>query len=149
MPHDFQQFPELTNKQMEIYYFDSPHKQITEDIRVRVIRVIDGDTISVEWSERDFVFPVRFARINAKELSEGGKEIKEWLAELIEGTEVEIIINRNNRVGKYGRLLGKIISRGMDVGEWMLREGRVTTFDNKDEGKIPDINKLTGLKQWF
>ena len=39
MPHDFKRFPELTNSQMDFYYDDSPHPQITEDISVRVIKV--------------------------------------------------------------------------------------------------------------
>ena len=32
MVHDFKQWPELTNGQMAYYYFDSPHKQIGEDL---------------------------------------------------------------------------------------------------------------------
>ena len=27
----------------------------------KLVRVVDGDTIRVEWSERDFDFPVRIA----------------------------------------------------------------------------------------
>jgi len=48
MAHDFKKFPELTNNQMQIYYFESPHKQITEDFKARVVDVHDGDTIKVE-----------------------------------------------------------------------------------------------------
>ena len=29
--HDFQKYPELTNKQMEEFQLTSPHTQITED----------------------------------------------------------------------------------------------------------------------
>ena len=45
MPHDFKLFPELTNSQMQIYYWDSPHKQITKNFMAKVLRVKDGDTI--------------------------------------------------------------------------------------------------------
>ena len=51
MAHDFKNFPELTNRQMQVYYFESPHKQVTEDFRGRVIKVTDGDTIRVEWED--------------------------------------------------------------------------------------------------
>ena len=147
--HDFKRFPELTNSQMDFYYFESPHKQIFEDFRAKCVKVTDGDTINVKWNERDFDFPIRFWGINAKEMNEGGGEAKSWLKNIIEGEEVDILIDKKNRVGKYGRLIGKVVHRGMDMGEWMLREGMVTTFENRNEGKVPDINKLTRIKQWF
>ena len=31
MAHDFKKWPELRNSQMALYYFESPHRQITED----------------------------------------------------------------------------------------------------------------------
>ena len=70
MARDFDKFPELNNAQMVFYYFESPHKQILEDIEVEVIRVHDGDTITVRWDQRDFDFPVRFLETNAPELRE-------------------------------------------------------------------------------
>ena len=39
MPHDFINYPELTNNQMNFYYFESPHKQITENF-INVVNVI-------------------------------------------------------------------------------------------------------------
>ena len=55
MAHDFKQFPELTNSQMVMYYFQSPHKQITEPFEAKVVKVTDGDTIRVLWAEREIV----------------------------------------------------------------------------------------------
>ena len=148
MTHDFIKFPELTNSQLQEHIV-SPFPQITDDIRVEVIKVIDGDTIKVRWEMRDFDFPVRFLDINAPEMSEGGEEAREYLEGVIEGEEVELKIDPNQRVGKYGRLLAKIISLGMDMGETMIRIGLATTFKGRNEGQIPNLNKTTRIKQWL
>ena len=145
---DFIRFPELTNRQIEEHVI-SPHPQITEDIFVEVIKVIDGDTIRVKWKKRDFDFPVRFLGIDAPEIGEGGKEAREYLKNVIEGEEVLLKIDPNQRVGKYGRLLAKIHSLGMDMGETMMRIGLVTSFEGRNESKIPNLNKLLRIEQWF
>ena len=147
MEHDFIKFPELTNSQIAEHIV-SPFPQITEDIFVNVLKVVDGDTIRVEWDERDFDFPVRFLGINAPEMNEGGEEAKEYLRNIIEGEEVMLQIDKYQRVGKYGRLLARIISLGMDMGETMIRLGYATSFENRNEGKIPDINKTLRAEQW-
>ena len=126
--HDFKRYPELTNSQMQFYYFVSPHRQISEGFVGRVEKVTDGDTIRVSWSERDFVFPVRFANINAPEMSEGGKESKSWLENQIAGKEVYIKVNPRNRVGKFGRIIGEVFSDGMNINYASLREGHSVPF---------------------
>ena len=68
MVHDFKLFPELTNSQMQFYYFDSPHRQITEDFWGEVVKITDGDTIHVKWSEREKPIRVRFIDTAAPEL---------------------------------------------------------------------------------
>ena len=146
--HDFIKFPELTNRQLQEHIV-SPFPQITEDIFVDVIKVIDGDTIKVRWEKRDFDFPVRFLDINAPEMNEGGEESKEYLKSVIEGEEVQLLINKNQRVGKYGRLLAKIISLGMDVGEMMIMLGYATSFENRNENKLPNLDKELRMEQWF
>ena len=148
--HDFIRFPELSNSQMQELYFDSPHKQINENFLCEVVKVIDGDTIRVKWFERDFDFPVRVLEINAPELNEPrGHAVKDWLIDRIEGEEIEILINKNNRVDKWGRLLGKIFHRGMDAGKEMKNLGMVTSFEARDEGKIPDVNRELNIERWI
>ena len=149
MSWDFETRPELPNSMLDFYYFQSPHKQIFEDFRAKVVKVVDGDTIRVEVNFRDFDFPVRFLDINAPEMSEGGGEAKEWLRNLIENAEIDILMNKKNRVGKYGRLLGKILFRGINIGNQMKRDGRATAFNQRNEGKIPNINKELSIKKWF
>ena len=134
-PHDFDRFPELTNRQMRFYYLDSPHKQITQNIFAKIERVHDGDTVTLSWQERDFTFPLRIAKLASPELKEeGGKESQAWLEDKILGAEVEILINPRNRVEKWGRLLGEIVFQGMNIGKEMITMGFATTFKGRDKG---------------
>lgn len=146
--HDYIKFPELTNRQLNDFGYSSPHIQITEDFRAMVLRVVDGDTIRLRTGFRDFDFPLRFLGINAPELSEGGAEAKEWLKERIEGKEVQILIDKKMRVGKYGRLLGKVLYFGLDMGSVMLSFGLVKPF-GVDIFTIPKESKIFRLGQWF
>jgi len=135
--HDFKEWPELTNAQMEIHYFQSPHKQITEDFRASVVRVIDGDTIRVRADFRDFEFPVRLFGINAPELGEeGGIKSAMWLSNRILGKEVDIIINQRHRVGKFGRLLGDVTHSGESMTDAMLREMLAVPFGSGGTRRI-------------
>jgi len=129
MAHNFKLFPELTNSQMEFYYWDSPHKQILEDFPAKVIRVIDGDTIEVETDFRDFKFPIRFANTAAPELDEeGGLESKNWLETQILNEEVMILIDPKHRVGKFGRILGEVLFLGMNINEASMTWGQAIPF---------------------
>jgi endonuclease YncB( thermonuclease family) len=146
MAHDFIKFPELTDNQMELYYFASPHKQILEDFKARVVKVVDGDTVHLEWSERDFIFPLRVAEIQAPEMNEGGEVAKRWLENKVLGAEVDILINKRNRVDKWGRLLGRIICLGVDMGEEEVRQGLAVLWKDRETGIIKDINKELAFK---
>jgi len=141
MVHDFVKFPELTNQQMGIYYFQSPHRQILESFKGECVRVIDGDTIMVRWYGRNFDFPVRFNNINAPEMSEGGKEAKSWLKNRIEGQTIDVLVDPKKRVGKYGRLLGTILHNGMSLGQEMIQLSLANVFGRDMEGSIPDSTK--------
>lgn len=147
--HDFKRFPELTNSQMDRLYFESPHKQIFEDFEARVVKVHDGDTITLRVSFRNFDFPLRLLDIDAPELNEGGKEAKNWLEREIERKEVEIRMNRNQRVGKFGRLLGKVMFRGLDMGNTMMHMGLVVPFGRRKEGELPNLNKELRIEKWL
>ena len=143
MPHDFKLFPELTNAQLQFYYFESPHKQIFDDFFARVVKVHDGDTITVKWEERDFDFPVRFLGTNAPELNEeGGSEAQQWLENILLDEEVYIIIDPKQRVDKWGRLLGKIMHKGVDLNEQSMVFGFAKDFESRKEGKIPSLSEF-------
>ncbi len=136
MAHDFKQFPELTAKQLEEMPFDSPHKQITEDFYALVVKVHDGDTITLRTEFRDFDFPLRFLGIDAKELNEGGEEARDWMTERLLNKEIWVEIDPDNKVDKWGRLLGNVFQGGFDVGEEEMNLGLATTYDDRNEGKI-------------
>ncbi len=150
MAHDFKTYPELTNNQMKFYYFESPHKQITEDFEAKVTKVTDGDTIRVTCDFRDFDFPIRLLNIDAPETSEGdnireGLESKEWLSDLILNKEVTILIDEKNRVEKWGRLLGEVLFMGMNVNELSLFLGFSTKFEDGQNDEQFETIKETGL----
>ncbi len=129
MAHDFKNFPELTNNQMQFYYWDSPHKQITEGFMSEVVKVIDGDTIRATHPERNFDFPIRFSNTASPELDEiGGKASKSWLEQQIMGKEVYVSVNPKLRVGKWGRLLGEIIHMGININQMSIDLGYAQQF---------------------
>ena len=115
-PHDFKKQPELTNNQLTLFGASSPFKQHLEDFSGEVVAVHDGDTIKVQWLERDFPTKIRFANVAAAEIGEGGEESRNWLRSRILGKVVDIKLDRKKRTGKYGRLLGRVFHNGIDVG---------------------------------
>ncbi len=149
--HDFDKFPELTNKQIDEFGFQSPHRQITEDFQAKVIKVIDGDTIRLRTSFRDFDFPLRLLDIDAPEMNTGepGQRVKDWLTNRISNESVTIQIEPNNRVDKFGRLLGRVFESGLDVGNEELILGLVTRFDQRREGEIPNFRKELNIEKWL
>lgn len=143
MAHDFKRFPELTNSQMNIYYFDSPHTQITGDFTAKVIKVTDGDTVRLEWSEREFSFPLRFSNTAAPELDEpGGAASQSWLENQLLGKEVYIEVDPRNRVEKWGRLLGNVMFEGQNMGAASINEGHSRHWTERKTGEIPDFEDL-------
>jgi endonuclease YncB( thermonuclease family) len=150
MVHDFKRFPELTNSQMNEEYVNSPHKQIIMNFEATVVKVHDGDTVTLQWNGRDFNFPMRMRDIDAPELNvKGGHKAKEHLKNLIEGKLVEILIDPENRVEKWGRLLGDIMSAGVVMSEEMIRFGEAVPFDQRRETLLPNIEKELGIKKWL
>ena len=147
--HDFVKYPELTNKQLGEFETLSPHEQIKEDFQAEVVEVQDGDTITVRTNFRDFAFPVRFLEINAPEMSQGGQEAREWLRSRILGQRVEIQIDEFNRVGKYGRLLGRVIFQGFDMGLEMLYLGLVMPYGMSDPLGLPNLKEQFNIKKWL
>ena len=141
--HDYKKFPELTNQQINDFGFTSPHIQYTEDFEAVVEKVHDGDTLTLSTSEREFTFPLRLLNVDAKELSEGGEDAGNWLRDRVLNKGVKIQMDRTQRVGKYGRLLGRVIHQGLDVSEEMMNLSLATTFERRREGVILPFSKWT------
>lgn len=146
--HDYKKYPELTNKEIEEFQFSSPHKQITEDFLATVVKVHDGDTITLMADFRNFKFPLRLLGIDAPEMNAGGEIARDWLKDKILGNVVYIEMDQEQRVGKWGRLLGKVIHRGMDIGDEEVYLGLAKPFEERGE-EIPDINEIFSIKKWL
>jgi len=146
--HDFKNFPELSNSQLQELEFVSPFPQIKEDFTAEVVKVHDGDTCTLRVGFRDFDFPLRFGGIDAPELNAGGEEARKYVKDWIEGKSVYVILDEK-RVGKYGRLLGTILYMGLNVSDTLLRLGYAVPFGKKMEGKIPSLNKDLNLDKWL
>lgn len=133
LKHDFRNFPELSNAQMQIFYFDSPHKQVPEQFFAKVEKVTDGDTIRISWTERDFDFPVRIADLAAPELDEnGGESSQSFLENQILGKEVEIILSRS-RVEKWGRLLASVLFGGTNMRDIIIMNGHGVPWSERKQ----------------
>lgn len=137
--HDFVSFPELTNAQLETLEWQSPHEQIKADFWAEVVRVHDGDTVTLRTFFRDFNFPVRLADIDTRELSEGGGAARDWLANILVGADVLVLVDPGNRVDKYGRLIGRILYNGVVVNEELVQLGLAVPFNQRKEGVVRDV----------
>lgn len=86
------------------------------------VRVIDGDTIACNGQS------LRFARINAPELSDpGGQTAKDWMRLKVEGKQVTCVVS--NRREKYGRLLGDcFVGPGPSLSDQLLEAGMATPY---------------------
>lgn len=149
--HDFRRYPELTNNEIQEIGFLSPHEQIMEDFQAHVVRVHDGDTVTLRCDFRDFDFPLRFASIDAPELSTGvpGLEARDFLRFLLENEDVEVRIDYFNRVDKYGRLLGEVMIGGQVASDIMVQLGYATPYTQRLQTDLPDLNKVFAVNQWF
>lgn len=147
--HDYKTYPELRTSQLSTMRHFSPHAQITEDFDAMVERVIDGDTIMLRCSFRNFAFKLRITDLDAPEMNAGGKDARDWLKARIEGKQVSILIDKYNRVDKYGRLLGRVIYAGSDIAQEQIYLGLSVPYSRRNEGKFPDLWKIFNIKKWL
>ena len=96
--------------------------------------VTDGDGIRVARQE------VRLAGLDAPEWDQmakhgdgywfnHGKRVKSALIQEIGGRHVRVSVEGTD---KFGRLLGAVSYKGMDIGEWLVREGHaIAAYDDR------------------
>jgi len=149
--YDWRNYPELTNSQLAEFGFMSPHVQIEEDFDAVVVKVHDGDTFTLRCDFRDFDFPLRLVSVDAPELNTGvpGAEARDFVRGLIEGESVRVLVDRKNRVDKYGRLLGDLVVIGQSLSGVLVTSGFALPFGRRREGELPDLNKDLRSEQWF
>lgn len=86
----------------------------------RIVAVLDGDTVTL--LDHDHAqHRIRLAGIDAPEKSQAfGQRSKQSLSELVFDREVTVEIGKTDR---YGRQIGKILLRGVDVNFEQVRRG--------------------------
>ena len=110
----------------------------------QVIKVYDGDTITIATYLPPFSFPndaplyrfrVRLADIDAPELN-GPTQEEKRLAKLSQKALEEIILHeyvflKNVKLEKYGRLLAIVEWNGININEWMVENKFAKLFRKK------------------
>lgn len=100
----------------------------------RVVRVYDGDTITVAIDvgfHGTFTQNIRFNRIDAPELNtEEGKVARDYLKSLLPVGELIATQTYKDPSEKYGRWLGEVwTSDGRNINDLMISSGNATPYD--------------------
>ena len=115
-------------------YLPKPTQKLPSSYEGRVIKVIDGDTITIKTSQNEKI-KVRLTGIDAPESDQPlGKASKEKLASFIENKNVRIETHKNDR---NGRVLAKVWVRPSDCATC---------------GKTLNVNHaqiLAGMAWWY
>lgn len=96
---------------------------------LRVVGVVDGDTLDVSNGER-----VRLIGIDTPEIGQCGYgEATATLRQLVAGRSVNLVPGARDDRDRYGRLLRYVEADGVDVNLSMLRSGRaIARYDSRD-----------------
>lgn len=98
------------------------------EYNAKVLRVIDGDTIEADIDlgfNMHYIAKIRLAGINAPEMrTPQGPPAKTRLTEILTDYPALVITTvLNKEFEKYGRVLGTIITNGVNVNQQMITEG--------------------------
>ena len=105
----------------------------------RVIKVIDGDTLKLNTTEK-----IRLSGINTPEKKECHyQESKDKLTELTLNKEIYLEEDYTNK-GKYGRLLRYIHTKDQDINNYLVLEGYARVYDKYayDTKKYKELKEL-------
>lgn len=128
----------------------SPGLAAAADIIVgRVIKVADGDTITVLTAARDQV-RVRLASIDAPERGQPwGTRSREALAELVAGQEVTI---EHTDTDRYGRVIGRVLLDTVDINADQVASGWAWVYrqysDDPELRRLEAAARDEGLGLW-
>lgn len=113
-------------------FFWLSHACLAAEISGRVVRVEDGDTITVLDSNKT-QHKVRLAGIDAPEKTQAfGQRSRNSLEELVAGRSVIVETYKKDR---YGRHIGKILVSGRDMNIEQIRRG-MAWFYRHYEGEL-------------
>jgi endonuclease YncB( thermonuclease family) len=101
-----------------------------ETLRGRVVRIADGDTLTV-LDDRNTQHKIRLFGIDAPEThQEFGSRAKQSLSELCFDQDVEVEVVDTDR---YGRTVGRIFAGETDVNMEQVRRGMAWDYDSYDK----------------
>ena len=117
------------------------YTKIDDIVRGTVIKVSDGDTISI-LNYQNKQIKIRLYGIDAPEKAQDfGNIAKEHLAYLIAGKDIQVkVIN----IARYGRSVGRINIDGKEVAEEMLKAGLAWVYTYYC--KIPECEQWKELE---
>jgi micrococcal nuclease len=97
-----------------------------------VTYVVDGDTVRVRPLQGGKPVSIRVEGIDAPEICQtGGQAAREALSRRVLGRQV-VIEGRSH--DDYGRLLGKVLLDGADMGERMVTDGHAWSYRYRGSG---------------
>ena len=92
---------------------------------LKIKRVVDGDTVHVFY--QDEVYKIRLTEIDAPERDQPyGNNSTEYLKSLLKEGRVDVDISGTDR---YGRKLGRLYWRGMDINRELVSAGYAWVYD--------------------
>lgn len=106
------------------------------DFSGRVVRVIDGDTLSVLSGNE--MYRVRLNGIDAPESKQAyGQRSKQSLIKLAAQKNVLVVSNKQDR---YGRFLGTVMNGNLNINAEQVKAGMAWAY--RFHGKATDMNML-------
>lgn len=125
---------ELQNTHISGFSLGKPVKQ-TQELQGKVVKVIDGDTIRVLDSAKQ-EHKIRLYGIDAPEKKQAfGNKAREYLASLIAGKEVKVLVKDKDR---YQRNIGLVELNGMDINKEMVKNGYAHAYTEYSEDYVSE-----------
>src|SRR2546423_11823482 len=110
-----------------------------ETITGRVVRIADGDTVTV-LDGTNTQYRVRLQGIDAPESHQAfGTQSKKSLSDLIFDKDVTVIYDKTDQ---YGRLVGKILLNGKDVNLEQVKGGMAWHYKEYEREQSPEDREL-------
>lgn len=108
-----------------------------EYINAKVLKVYDGDTITIEYKNKKV--KIRLYGIDAPELKQfHGKISRDYLKNIINGNNVNIKVYSTDR---YGRKVGEVFINDYNLNKIMVSEGMAFVYD-KYNNKLNEYKPL-------
>ena len=111
----------------------------SQTLNGRVVRVADGDTITV-LDSTNAQYRIRLEGIDAPELHQAfGAQSKRSLSEMVFGKDVTVVYQKTDQ---YGRLVGKILLDGKDIDLEQVKAGLAWHYKEYQREQSPEDREL-------